>query len=242
MKLKANNKMRSYKQTFVLIVILLVTLLSTGAVFGEVGLGGGRTVLVNAHGICARVTNYNGPDFFIPTGNPTEWSYFRSYAPNKAVANINSTAFTLVGGGIFGGPSADVNIQCGPSGKIGLRVQPRAYNTCSWPLYTGTTFDYWPAYVVSSGCHIGTGTPWNRVPDFTFGTSGVYAWQTHSGNGCDAGCAYQYVYYDGNSTITFTTGALTPYGNTTITWDAAGNPSIYYPPVPEPPPCTGSQC
>jgi hypothetical protein len=224
--------MKSYKQPLILAAVLIIFLTSATAVFGEVGLGGGRTVLINAHGVCARVTNYNGPDFFIPTGNPTEWSYFRSNAPNKALAGINATSFTITYGTTA---YADVNVQCGPSGKIGIRVQSvRAFNTCMDGMYT-TTYDSWPAVVLSDGgcASGGLASPWH-FPDFTFGTPATYSWKEESGNGCDAGCAMQGVSYDGNGTITFIgwQTRLTAYGAITVSWDAAGNPSIYVPPEP----------
>lgn len=247
--------MKSYKQEFILLAILLVSLVSASVVFGEVSLGGGRTVLVNKHGVCTRVTNYNGLDLFIPTATPGEWSNFRAYAPNIGLAGITPVSFTI-NYSASGLPVSGVNIQCGNDAQtIGLRVQPGVYNTCSYPLYTGTTFDYWPGTTNSDGgCSIGGGTPWpsNRYPDFVFGTPATYSWQVHSGNGCDAGCGYQSVSYNGSNTITFNGGGpLAPYGDVTVTWDAAGNPSVNIPCDPNdpnsscyvpPPPDRGGDC
>jgi hypothetical protein len=163
-----------------------------------------------------------------------EWSNFRAYAPNVGVGGVNSLAFTL--GYPAYGPTASVFIQCGDSGAIGLKVQQVAYNTCSYPLYTGPTFDSSPGYVRSDGgCYPIPPPPYGRVPDFVYGTPTTYTWQVASGNGCNAGCQMQTVNYDGANTITFYTGTLAPLGNVTVTWDSAGTPVINIPP--EPPPC-----
>lgn len=89
--------MRTYKSNLTLAVALIVSLSAAGIVFaavfgsgtGEIGLGGGRTIVVNAHNICKKITNNNGLDMFIPTNVAAEWQLFRDNAPNKALAECS---------------------------------------------------------------------------------------------------------------------------------------------------------
>lgn len=78
--------MQSYRQSFFLLAILLASLFATSVVFGEISLGGGRTVIVNKFGVCKKITNYNALDMLIPTETASEWQLFRDNAPNKALA------------------------------------------------------------------------------------------------------------------------------------------------------------
>ena len=131
--------MERAKQIIVTIVILSATLFFFGTVFADIGAGaggwasgGGAVTRVAAYSVCNDVTNY-GSTMFVPTGSATEWSYFRSYAPNKAlgtcVYRVTTTSVTpsgnyigtyddYRGGGVNGqSTQTSLNLICNLAGR-----------------------------------------------------------------------------------------------------------------------------
>ena len=235
MEEKASNGMKSYKQSLLLLAILLAALFTTNIIFaavfgsgtGEVGLGGGRTVLVNAHGVCKKVTNYNGLSFFVPTNVATEWSDFRSNASNKNLADCT-----------FWELNASKSIPCERVWTPGYPVS--TINGVSASACFAFTM---PQGVYGWAAIDPSGLPWIRLQGYcasftsyvTFDTNWV---QTTSLNGqgyCPAGFGW----------LNNATSVLSPSGFEVHSWYGGGyhasffmdwNGNVSWPPDPTPPP------
>lgn len=181
--------MRTYKSNLTLAVALIVSLSAAGIVFaaifgsgtGEVGLSGGRTIVVNAHNICKKVTNNSSLDILIPTNTATEWQYFRDNAPNKT---LNECTWLDLNEG--------KEITCfGYTQPQGIYGYGRITNSLPYlrlvgycAVYVGyTTFDTgWvqTASLVGGGnCPAGFG--WYNYGQATLDSSGVLAESTYGG-------------------------------------------------------------
>jgi hypothetical protein len=60
-------------------------------------IGNGQTVTINAHGVCQRVTNYNGPTVMVPWNTPTEWAWFRERAGGIGYSGCSETFWHPMG-------------------------------------------------------------------------------------------------------------------------------------------------
>ena len=59
-------------------LLLLITVSSVSAA-DSYRLNNGGSITIDAHGICAQITNSSGVDIFIPVRTPSEWASVRSH-------------------------------------------------------------------------------------------------------------------------------------------------------------------